>query len=177
MIPLYLPNRHFMQMCWVVPDLEAAMAAWTKTAGVGPFFLFERLEFGDPHYRGKPAASPDISAAMAQAGDIQVELVCQHDDSTSFWRDIVPAGRTGLHHLALYSRDYEGDVAAYTGAGAEVAFSGLMMGNPVCWIDTGPQMGFMVEIINANETADAVFAQFRAAAADWDGSDPVRTLS
>lgn len=176
MVAMPLPDRRFMQMCWVVPDLGAAMAAWTRTAGVGPFFHFEQLAFGDPLYRGQPTDSPNVSAAIAQAGDVQIELVCQHDDRPSFWRDLVPAGRTGFHHTALYSDDYERDVACYTAAGAEVAFSGLMMGFPVCWIDTGPQMGFMVEVITANEIAEGVFGQIRAAAEDWDGSDPVRTL-
>jgi len=34
---LHRINRNFMQMCWVVPDLDQAMATWTHTTGVGPF--------------------------------------------------------------------------------------------------------------------------------------------
>ena len=38
-----LPNRAFMQMCWVVPDLEAAIDGWVRSAGVGPFFWFDEV--------------------------------------------------------------------------------------------------------------------------------------
>jgi hypothetical protein len=169
-------NPRFMQMCWVVPDIRAAMAAWTASTGVGPFFFFDSVAFGEPRYRGQVTECPNITAAMAQAGDMQIELVCQNDERPSFWRDVVPAGQSGLHHMALYCRDYDAEFAAYREAGIDVAFSGLMMGNRVCWVDARAQLGFMIELIEANEIADAVFAQFRAAALDWDGRDPVRTL-
>ena len=52
-----------------------------------------------------------------------------------------------------------------------------MMGSRTCWLDTTPTLGFMVELIEANPVADSVFAQFRAAAENWDGTNPVRTLS
>ena len=165
-----------MQMCWVVPDIHAAMRAWTSASGVGPFFLFDTITFGEPRYRGQPSECADITAAMAQAGELQIELVCQNDDRPSFWRDVVPAGHTGLHHMAVYSKNYDADLDGYTAAGIAVAFSGLMMGNRVCWLDTTRELGFMIELIEANAVADAVFGQFRAAAQDWDGREPVRRL-
>ncbi|CAN7596816.1 VOC family protein [Phenylobacterium sp. LjRoot219] len=165
-----------MQLCWVVPDLQAAMAAWTASAGVGPFFFFESVPFEAPVHRGRPAQEVNITAAMAQAGDVQIELVCQHDDRPSVFRDMFPAGQAGFHHAALYCDDYDASLAAYTAAGAELAFSCMMMGSRTCWVDTTPTLGFMVELIEANPVADLVFAQFRAAADGWDGKDPVRVL-
>jgi len=182
-IPSAIPvgNRNFiprfMQVCWVVPDLHVAVNHWVNTAGVGPFFLFEKVEFDNPVYRGKPTENIDIIAAMAQAGDVQIELVSQKDDKPSIFRDVVPAGKTGLHHMALYCKDYDADLAAYTKAGSVVAFSGLMMGARTCWIDTTATLGFMVELIEANPVADHVFEQFRSAAQNWDGENPLRSLS
>jgi hypothetical protein len=166
-----------MQMCWVVPDIRAGMEYWLRSTGVGPFFLFDSVTFDRPLYRGQPAECADITAAIAQAGDIQIELVCQNDDRPSFWRDVVSPGRSALHHMALYCSDYDADLAAYSGAGAEAAFSGLMMGSRVCWMDTSRQLGFMVELIEANEVAEAVFGKIRSAAKDWDGRNPIRSLS
>lgn len=174
--PKPFPDTGFMQLCWVVPDLQAAMAAWTQSTGVGPFFFFESVPFEAPVYRGRPAQDVHITAAMAQAGDVQIELVRQHDDRPSVFRDMFAAGQGGFHHAALYCADYDASLAAYTEAGAEVAFHCLMMGSRTCWIDTRPSLGFMVELIEANPVADSVFAQFRAAADGWDGRDPVRTL-
>jgi hypothetical protein len=171
-----LPNNRFMQMCWVVPDIQLAMARWSAIAGVGPFFLFEGVVHDNPLYRGAPTVCPDITAAIAQAGDVQIELVQQNDDRPSIWRDVVPDGHSGFHHMALYCTDYEADLAHYTDAGLEVAFSGLMMGAPVCWIDTVATLGYMVELITANPVADAVFGQIRSAGENWDGTRPVRSL-
>jgi hypothetical protein len=176
--PLALAGRNnvFMQLCWVVPDIQAAMAAWTRTVGVGPFFFFERVTFENGLYRGKPAQFPSVTAAIAQAGPLQIELVCQNDSRPSIFREVVPAGQTGFHHAAIYCSDYDSDLRSYKDAGHDVAFSGLMMGSRTCWVDTRQSLGFLVELIEANPIAASVFAQFRAAAENWDGSNPVRTL-
>src|SRR5690606_25691883 len=104
--PLFMANR-IIQMAWVVQDLERAMKAWINTNGVGPFFvaplqnLVDRLD-----YRGQAVnlAATDVRLALAQAGDIQVELVEQRCDSPTFYRELVPAGRAGLHHVAIIAK-------------------------------------------------------------------------
>jgi hypothetical protein len=169
-------DTRFMQFAWVVPDVRAAAAEWTRSAGVGPFFLFEHVSWDDPVYRGKPWETIDITAAIAQAGNVQIELISQNAERPSMFRDVVAAGRSGLHHVALYCSDYDATLDAYKQAGADVVFSGLMMGFPVCWVEPKPSLGFMVELITANPVADAVFGQFRAAAENWDGRNPLRTL-
>jgi hypothetical protein len=175
MIPS-IPDRRFMQFCWVVPDIHKAIGHWTTQAGVGPFFLFSGVVHDEPQYRGQPTTCPDITAAIGQAGDVQIELVQQNDDRPSIWRDLVPPGQAGFHHAAIYTETYDADVAHYTATGAPVAFSGLMMGHPVCWIDTSPTLGFMIEVVGRNPVADMIFGQIRAAGESWDGSDPVRSL-
>ena len=176
MISPPLPERRWMQICWVVPDLQAAMAEWTRTAGVGPFFYFDSVAWDDAIYRGKPWSNLSISAAIAQSGDVQIELIQQNDEGPSMFREVVPAGQAGLHHMALYSHTYDADIAFYRNAGAEIIFNGLMMGARVCWIDTVKTLGFMVELISANDVAASVFGAMRAAAENWDGKDPVRRL-
>lgn len=170
-------NRRFFKLCWVVPDVHAAVKAWVSSSGAGPFFLFDKVTFENPMYRGRPTELPDLTAAIGQAGDCQVELLAQRDDRPSFIRDVVPAGQMGFHHVALYCTDYDADFAAYTSEGAEVAFNSTMMGTRNCWIDTKPSLGFMIELLEANPIADVVFAKIRAAAENWDGTDPIRTFS
>lgn len=174
MTPLLPSSRHFVQAAWVVPDLEAAIMHWVKTAGVGPFFTIRRRREDGAVYRGRPAQTPNCVAALAQAGDLQIELVCQLDDEQSIFRDLVPAGRTGFHHMAIYSHQYGEDIAAYERAGAERAY--VAPGNQICWMDTSPELGFMVEIMSANPVFDGFFARIRSAAENWDGRDPIREL-
>jgi Glyoxalase/Bleomycin resistance protein/Dioxygenase superfamily len=168
-----LTNGNYMQLCWVVPDLEAAIAQWVRQARAGPFFVFEDVHFTDSHYRGQPADIAPHRAAIGQYGDMQIELIAPIGNVPGIWTDVVPAGKCGFHHTALYCTDYDAEKAAY---GAEVAFEGLMMGARTCYIDTVSTLGFMTELITANPIAEQVFGAFRAAAEGWDGSDPIRSL-
>jgi hypothetical protein len=152
------------------------MAAWTKTAGVGPFYYFDNVPVMEPVYRGKTGPVPPITAAIAQSGDLQIELVAQESDEMSIWREVVPAGKAGFHHAALYVQDYDAELKAYLDQGAELALSIKMMGARTCWIDTMSTLGFMVELVEANPVAEMVFGRIRAAAQYWDGKDPVRTF-
>jgi len=169
-------NRDYMQLCWVVPDLEAAIANWVHSTGAGPFFVFEDVHFDDGRYRGAPADVAPHRAAIGQQGPMQIELIQPLGDHVGIWRDVVPTGGFGLHHTGLYCGDYDVERAAYVAAGHEVVFEGLMMGARTCYIDTLATLGFMTELITANPVAEMVFGQFRAAAEGWDGRDPIRRL-
>lgn len=172
----YRPSRNYMQICWVVPDLHKAIDNWARTAGVGPFFYFEDVTYENGVYRGQPWKPVRFHAAIAQAGEMQIELVTQIDDGPSMFRELVPAGESRLHHMSTYTHDFEADLDHYRRAGAEVVFTGLMKGAPVCWLDTVSTLGFMTELITANPLKEQVFARFREAAASWDGVDPIRKL-
>lgn len=176
MLPPATRNKDYMQMCWVVPDLDAAIAHWVQTSGAGPFFVFEDVHFTDSRFRGQPADIAPHRAAIGQFGDMQIELIQPLGNAPGIWADVVPFGKLGFHHTALYCADYAREYEAYRAAGHDVAFEGLMMGARTCYIDTLPTLGFMTELITANPVAEMVFGQIRAAAAGWDGTNPVRTL-
>ena len=48
---------------------------------------------------------------------------------------------------------------------------------PVAYVDTRPMIGCMTELMGRQGLAVQMFAATAAAAADWDGTDPVRDLS
>ena len=109
MVAVPMPGPGFMQVCWLVPDLEAAIDTWATTAGVGPFFWFDGVPFEDGRHRGVPAEYPPSTAAIAYSGDVQIELVCQENDAPGVFRDVFPLGEHGLHHLARICHDYEAE--------------------------------------------------------------------
>lgn len=168
-----LPNRSFMQVCWLVADLDAAIDHWVSSAGVGPFFWFDGVPFAEGRHRGNACDFPAVTAAIAYAGDMQVELVCQDNDQPGVFRDLFPDRQTGMHHLAVVSDDYEADRDAYLAAGAELAFEGLAGGSHTCWIDTSPTLGFMIELLERSKMRDGFFAHMRDAAQNWDGTTPI----
>lgn len=172
----YLPKPHYMQICWVVPDLYAAIETWSQQAGVGPFFVFDEVTYENAVYRGQPWKPVRFHAAIAQANDMQIELVSQLEDGPSMFSELVPPGQSRLHHMSTYTHDFEADLEHYRKTGADVVFSGLMKGAPVCWLDTVDTLGFMTELITANPEKEKVFAMFKDAARNWDGKDPIRRL-
>jgi hypothetical protein len=171
--PTPFPNRSFMQVCWVVPDLPAAIDTWVSSAGVGPFYWFDGVPFTEGRHRGRPADFPQVSAAIAYAGDLQIELVQQDGDEPGVFRDLFAPGESGMHHMALVCDDYEAERDAYLAAGAELAFEGFAGSSRTSWVDTSPTLGFMVELVERSEMRDGFFAMMHKAAARWDGSDPV----
>ena len=68
-------SGHAMQSAWVVDDLDAAVDAWLKV-GIGPFFFVEYAPelFENSTYRGSPSPI-SMKIALAQAGDMQIELI------------------------------------------------------------------------------------------------------
>jgi hypothetical protein len=174
MIPL---QRRIVQNAFVVNDIEAAAWRWVRTFGVGPFFISRHLQPQDQRYRGTPVAM-DFSVAIAQAGEVQIELVQQHDDGPSCYRDIFAAGREGFHHVCVIAEDYDRDLAHYSQQGLVVAGSGLMADMRYCYVDTAAQLGHMVEIVEDKPIIRDYFAMVRAGAETWDGvTDPIRFLS
>lgn len=174
---MFLPNRKYVQIAWVVPDLMAAIDQWARQAGVGPFFYFDDVVYENAMYRGKPWKPVKFHAAIAQAEHMQIELISQLEEGPSMFSELVPKGESRLHHMSTYTDNFEADLAHYQAAGAEVVFSGLMKGTPVVWLDTVKTLGFMTELMTANPIKEQIFAQFREAARNWDGVDPIRRLS
>jgi hypothetical protein len=166
--------KRFFQAAWIVNDLHATAERWTKTFGVGPFFVFDEITLEDLTYRGRPAKM-DFSAALAQAGDLQIELIRQGCDNPSAYRDLYPLGKEGFHHMAVFSDDYDAELASYREQGFEVATEGRAGPMRYCYVDTSPLMGFMIEILEKNDPFIQVFGQVAEASKDWDGSKAIRS--
>lgn len=172
---MFTPDGHrIVQFAWVVPNLEAAARAWHDLQGVGPFLVNRNLALTDPHYRGRPAATA-FSTAVAQSGDVQIELVEQHDDTPSAYRDTVTPGATAFHHVAIIAADYDAALAHYMGRGHEVAAHGWFGEMRYCYVDVVAVLGHMVEIVEDKPGIRAFFAAVRKASERWD-RDPATLL-
>jgi catechol 2,3-dioxygenase-like lactoylglutathione lyase family enzyme len=167
-------GRTIMQNAYVVNDVEEAAWRWVKTMGVGPFLINRHLQIGDPFHRGQPGGL-DFSIAIAQAGPVQIELIQQHCDSPSCYRDLYPRGREGFHHVAVVVDDYDAQLAHYAAAGFQIASGGVMGDMRFCYVDTSASIGNMVELVEDKPLMRAFMAAVAGAAETWDGrTDPVR---
>ena len=163
-----------IQSAWVVRDFDESLAVWIAR-GAGPFMVGRRMMI-PLAYRGEPVEL-ELSVAWGQFDGMQIELIEQLEEGPSMFRELVPPGQSRIHHMSTYTDNFTGDLAHYRAQGAEVVFSGLMKGAPVCWLDTVATLGFMTELITANPEKEKVFAMFREAAENWDGIDPIRVIS
>ena len=162
-----------MQLAYVPADFDAALQRWIEV-GAGPFFALDHVKLDNLKYCGEPAEI-DFSMAIGYWGDLQIELIRQHDDAPSVyskWRD---EGREGLHHVCILVDDMAEARRVCAEAGAVVAQEGdVQGGGSVIYVDTGGGPGTMVEILKPGPGGPAFFAMMREAHRAWDGSDPVR---
>jgi len=165
-----------MQIAYVPADFQAALAFWTDTMGVGPFYLQPNLSLPGMRHHGKPSA-PVFSVAIAYWGDVQIELIEQHNDAPSIYRDWRERGGEGVHHTCLLVDDLAHARAVCEAAGALIAQEAAFpAGGGVIYVDTGGGPGTMVEIVQPNDGTRRRFATMKAASIDWDGTQPVRSF-
>lgn len=146
---------------------------WVEEMGVGPFFVTEyRDAFGDVSYRGEPAKL-DMIVALSQAGPVQIELIQPLVERCAY-RDSVPQGQTGFHHMCVWTHDIDADSNYFAGLGYPAANRGRVGDAEFAYYDTRPLMGCMLEVVTKNDGIVQRFAEIAAAADQWDGRDPIR---
>ena len=170
--PLYTVR----QLAYVVRDMDSALKDWTEVLKTGPFFLIEDCALEDQVYRGTPA-NADVSIALANSGDLQIELIYCEDDSPSVYKEFLDAGREGVHHFGMMPVNYEETCAQYRKLGHAAAFECKVGGAPLTYFDTVDSIGHFIELWDNNETFKEMFLMVEDAAKGWDGSDPIRPLS
>lgn len=164
-----------MQIAFVPKDFDAAVRHWTGTMGVGPFFYRDHIRYDRMLYRGAPTTA-DFGGAIAYWGDLQVELLRQHDDAPSIYKDWLDAGCEGVHHVCVVVDDMARARRACVEAAAEVIQELEVSGGEAIYVDTGGGPGTILEIIAFPDAVFEHFATLREAARNWDGSDPLRSL-
>jgi hypothetical protein len=161
-----------------VDDIESAVDRWVRTTGAGPFHLAAHIEFADLTYRGRPATL-DQSSALGQWGSVQVELFQQHCDSPSGAAEMAAAGQQGLQHVTWYATDLDAEGERLRGLGFDEVMTAslpVMGGMRIAWYDARPLLGCMVEVYEDSPLMRRLYRRIAEAAADWDGSAPLRPL-
>jgi len=173
------------QVAFVIRDLDRTLQYWTETLGVGPFFVLRNVSPENYRYRGTPAPPPRLSIALGNSGDVQVELIQQHDDRASAYREFLQAGREGFQHVSSWlTRDaYDATMAQRLAAGVAVVHEGTIPGSGVRFAyfateDAAASGGLLYEIADVLEPQIyPIMQMIRDAARDWNGADPVREIT
>jgi hypothetical protein len=162
---------------YVVRDIDAAMDHWINVIGVGPWYYIDRVKTDYFRHRGEDSGV-EMSIAVANSGDLQIELIQQRNDAPSLYREFLDAGREGLQHLAYWTRDYQALYDRALSLGYKVGHEGQIGGaqGRFAYFDTQAHPGTVVEISDISGMKGQFFARVRQAAVDWDGSRPIRPV-
>jgi len=117
-----------------------------------------------------------FSVAIAYWNDIQIELIQQHNDSPSIYKQWRDAGLDGLHHTCIVVPDLKKARAVCLEAGATILQEGRAPGVEALYVDTGGGPGSILELIEIAEETRGAFDTIRNAARDWDGTNPLRPI-
>ena len=171
-------SRFFGNVCqngYVVRDIEAALKHWTEVMGVGPFYYIDRVKCDWFTYRGKPSPV-EMSIALGNTGDLQIELIQQRNDAPSMYMDFLNAGREGLQHMSYWTSDYQAQYDRAIASGFKVGHEGQIGGEQgrFVYFDTETHPGTVIEMSDISGSKGQFFEHIRKAAIDWDGSNPVR---
>lgn len=167
------PLNTIRQLGYVVRDLDKAIKYWVEVLNAGPFFMFEHCPLDDQLYRGQPS-NVDVDIALANSGDVQIELIYQNNEVPSIYKEALDAGRTGLHHVGIMPTNYESARAQYLALGHEIAFECNLGGSELTYFDTLDTVGHYTELWQNTAAFNDIALIVENAAKDWDGSDPVR---
>ena len=118
-----------------------------------------------------------IQVAVAQAGPVQIELIQQHSDGPSIFREWSRGGTSSFHQLATVTDDYDGKRAWFEQLGYEIIAESSSGKFRVAYIDTVGDFGFYTEVVERTESFLAQVANISRTCAAWDGTDPVRLLT
>jgi catechol 2,3-dioxygenase-like lactoylglutathione lyase family enzyme len=162
------------QIGYVVADLDKALAGFVEL-GIGPWFVMRGLP-QRVTYRGEPCEIT-LSLALANSGEMQIEVIQQQDDTPSIFTEFLSSGREGFHQFAYWTEDFEATMQAVGEAGWPVVWSGGEdVGTRFAYVEAPDSPATIVEIMELTDTT-AGMGKFICDAADgWDGSDPIRNL-
>ncbi len=163
------------QIGYVVTDLDRALDSWVDL-GVGPWFVLRGIA-QRVTYRGEPCEIT-LSLALANSGDLQVELIQQHGETASIFTEFLASCGPGFHQLAYWTDDFEATMRSVAGAGWPVVWSGGEdVGTRFAYVEPPGSPAAVIEIMELTDTTRGMATFVRDAAAGWDGTEPIRELS
>src|SRR5271163_2855311 len=95
------------QMGFVVRDIDKAMRHWVEVCGVGPWYIAEKLALHGFWYKEQRYDDIHLTIALANSGDVQLELIQQRCDTPSMYREFLAAGHEGMQHWSSWPTDYD----------------------------------------------------------------------
>ena len=179
-------SGQIFQLGYIVPDVDAAMRRYADAMRIGPFTCSRGFKAPDGWYRGN-TDMPELTIAHAYSGCLFIELIQQHDDTPSVYKEFIDIYGYGLHHfgIAVAEEEYDSTLEHFYSRGFENVFTDQLPGE-VRIRYLGPKGegaldklrneagACYLECVEAKESQGAFFASMIDAAQNWDGKTLLR---
>ncbi len=150
------------------------MRHWIEVCGIGPWFYTDRLPLTGFTYRGQRYDDIHLSIALANSGEVQLELIQQRCERPSMYREFLAAGHEGMQHWSSWPSDYDLVYQRALSSGYMVGQEGDSARGRFVYFRNEGHPGTVIEMADATPARLRIFDAIRAAARDWDGNDPIR---
>lgn len=169
----------------VTRNADQVMREWADRFGIGPFFVFPKIEFENFYYNEIPSAPPVVRCGLAHSGGLQLEVIQQLNDVPSVYTDFITTGGDGFQHLSSWLEqpsDYDAAFDRLLQQGLKVAQRGCMKPYDLrfAYFTRPEDMPGLPHV----EISDSVkvprirdlFLKLEELNRGWDGRDPIREL-
>jgi Glyoxalase/Bleomycin resistance protein/Dioxygenase superfamily len=170
--PVAAPGAYpIFQNAYLVNDLEEGCRRWHRVFGAGPFSIFPHHKTERFSYRGTPAEA-DVSYAFGYLGDLMIQLIEQHDETPSIYREMYARGEEGFHHVACLVSDFAAERQRLLDLGFELACELFADDVDAAYFDTREMNGGFTEIHGDPWNILGGFARWRRAHEAMRPGDP-----
>lgn len=161
------------QLGFVSRDIDRSLRFFVDCWGIGPWFVLRNVP-SPMLYRGVPIEL-DVSIGLANCGDLQFEIVTQHDETPSLYLDALTA-TPGLHvqHFAIWAEDVAQVEAKARSRGWIPEFETNAGSGKSIFLIHPDEPRNCLEISDCNPQKIQVRERIRHAALSWDGTEPIR---
>lgn len=156
------------QQAYFVNSIDNAAQDWARSLGAGPFFAVRHHKTEEFSYRGKDVEA-DVSYAFGYLGDMMIQLIEQHDEQPSIYRDMYKRGEEGFHHIAYLVSDFAAERQRWLDMGYELATELYADEVNAAYFDTRSLNGGFTEIHGDPPHIQGIFAVWKRAHQAWDG--------
>ncbi|MFT3754455.1 MAG: VOC family protein [Pseudoxanthomonas sp.] len=163
----------------IVQDAEAEARHWAECIGAGPFVFFRKIAFdADYQYRGQATEPPVVTIAVGHSGATQIEIIQQHNEAPSAYREYLDSGRQGMQHVSTWCgtpRQYDEYRARMLSEGHAIVHEGRVAGTEVrfAYFETASKGWPLLEISEALLPVIRPLSQLlEAMNSTWDGQQP-----
>jgi len=110
--PAKVKVKEIHHLAVAVKDMQKSMENYWNILGIGPWMVFpwESPTVYDRKYYGKQSPSGRDRIALAQVGNVMLELV-QSLEGDSIYKDFLKEHGEGLHHCGILVDDVDGAAA------------------------------------------------------------------